>query len=197
MTTALTDTHWVSDNVNNPANLAMNFGVTYLFPPEICSHWTISPDRPGGPLDRETSFTANMLGHMGLSGEIYAWDTETRKIAAERITFYKNIRARIRSSDVFHLTPQINASAPHSMQAVLYADPESSKAMLFIFQGGDTSLDHTIILRGLKPDQSYILRMPEEYGPERAISGKALLEDELSLRFSHIGASAVILIDPQ
>jgi alpha-galactosidase len=197
VTTALTDTHWVSDNYGNAPNLAMIFGATYMFPPEICSHWTVSPARAGEPLDREASFTANMLGQLGLSGQIYAWDEETRKVAAERIALYKRIRARIRSSDVFHLTPQIDALEPRSMQAALYADPESGKGMLFAFQGGDPSLDHTIKLRGLKPDRSYILRMPEGFGPERATSGSELLKEGLSLRFPRIGSSAIILIDPR
>ena len=89
MTAAFTDTHWVSDNVDNNANLAMGHGATYLFPPEICSHWTAWPSRGSKSLDLESCFTVNMVGHLGLSGRIYKWDAETRKIAAERIALYR------------------------------------------------------------------------------------------------------------
>ncbi len=197
MTAALTDTHWVSDNVRNPANLVINFGATYLFPPETCSHWTANPDKPGQALDTESSFTANMVGHLGLSGKIYDWSDEIREVAAERIALYKTIRGRIGASDVFHLTLQSNIVAPTSMQAVLYADPRTGKGILFAFHGGDLSLEHTIVLRGLKRDQSYRLHMPEGYGPDQTASGNELLTQGLSLHFLHHGSSVVILIDPE
>lgn len=197
MTAALTDTHWISDNVSNPASLVISFGATYLFPPEICSHWTSTPGKPGETLDTESSFTANMVGHLGLSGRIYEWGDETRKVAAERIAFYKTIRGRIGSSDVFHLTSQSNIAAPDSMQAVLYAEPQTGKGILFAFHGGDLSLEHTIVLRGLKRDRSYRLRMPEGYGPDRNASGNELVAKGLALRFPHYGSSVVILIDPE
>ncbi|MFC1735755.1 glycoside hydrolase family 36 protein [Candidatus Hydrogenedentota bacterium] len=196
MTAALTDTHWISDNVNNAANLAMNFGATYLFPPEICSHWTAFPGGKEGPLDLEASFSVSMLGHMGLSGKITEWPAETLKVARERIAFYKSIRGRLRGSDVFHLTPQSNLQAPGSMQAVLYGRPETGEAILFAFQGGDPSMEHAIALRGLKSDSSYLLRMPPGYGKDRTMSGKELVEYGFRLRFPRTGASAVILIDP-
>ncbi len=195
MTAAFTDTHWVSDNVENPANLAMNFGATFLFPPEICNHWTTTPAGASGPIDLESSFTANMLGHMGLSGSIGTWDAETRKVAAERIALYKKIRPLIGSCDVFHLTPQTDAKAPNTMQAALYVNGTSGQAVLFAFQAGDPSLDHTLFLRGLARNRSYLLHMPEGYGPERTAKGRQLIEQGLSLRFPHAGASAVVLID--
>lgn len=197
MTAALTDTHWVSDEVGNAANLAMNLGATYLFPPEICSHWTTAPGAQGQPLDREASFTANMLGHMGLSGKINEWDADTRKVAAERIALYKTIRAPLCRSDVFHLTPPISASKPGSVQAALYADPGNGTAILFAFQGGDPALDHFIVLRGLDPGRPYFLRMPQEYGADRVLSGKMLVETGLDLRFPRVGAAAVIRIEPR
>lgn len=196
MTAALTDTHWVSDEVANPANLAMNYGATYMFPPEICNHWTTMPGKPNAALDRHASFTANMLGHMGLSGKISEWDADTLKVVAERIAFYKKIRPHIRCSDVYHLTSQINAAEPRSMQAALYVDPASGKAILFAFQGGDPSLEHSIVLHGLQADRSYLLRMPEGYGRDRTVSGKVLAKDGFVLRFSGTGAAAVIMIEP-
>ncbi|MBE7559578.1 alpha-galactosidase [bacterium] len=90
MTAAFTDTHWVSDNVDNTANLAMNFGATFLFPPEICSHWTTAPAETDGPLDRESSFTANMLGHiLGLSGPSSPGTPRRASWLRERIARYK------------------------------------------------------------------------------------------------------------
>jgi alpha-galactosidase len=203
MTAALTDTHWVSDNVENKANLAMNFGATYLFPPEICNHWTTTPARPaqgdagpGSALDLESQFTANMLGHLGLSGRIDRWDAETRRIAAERVALYKRIRPLLRNADVYHLTPQLSAATPRSVQAALYVDANSRKALLFAFQGGAPTLEATLRLRGLSPEPRYRLRMPPAFGPEQVLSGAELVEKGLPVRFPHRGASAVIEIEP-
>ena len=91
MTAALTDTHWVSDNVDHEWNLAQNFAATYLFPPEICSHWTCFPAQTvkNEALDLQSRFTVSMMGHFGLSGRIQDWDAETLRVAAERIALYK------------------------------------------------------------------------------------------------------------
>jgi alpha-galactosidase len=203
MTAALTDTHWVSDNVENRMNLAMNLAATYFFPPEICNHWTTSPVRPapndagpGGALDLESQFTANMLGHLGLSGRIDHWDAETRGVVAERIALYKRIRPLLRNADVFHLTPPWNGSAPLSVHAALYVDATSRKALLFAFQGGAPALEATFRLRGLPPDPRYRLQMPPAFGPEQVLAGTELVEKGLPVRFPHRGAAAVIEIEP-
>jgi alpha-galactosidase len=204
MTAALTDTHWISDNVDNLSSLAIVYGATVLFPPEICSHWTCYPapglnhyPGPGGPLALESQFTVNMMGHFGLSGRIWDWDARTRRVAAERILRYKRLRSILREADVFHLTPQANFKAPASVQALLYLQPRSNKGLLFAFQGGDPSNEARIRLRGLEPNRTYFVSWPEAFGPPRTIRGKELLEQGLVISFPYRGSSAIITIDPE
>ncbi|HBO44869.1 MAG TPA: hypothetical protein DD670_13260 [Planctomycetaceae bacterium] len=208
MTAAMTDTHWVSDNVNPNMCLAMNHGATYLFPPETCSHWTIVP--PWGlkkyasrdadhaaiesSFDPTTQFTVNMMGHLGLSGRIQDWDALTRKIAAERIALYKQIRPIMRKADVYHLTAQANPDAPKMMQAALYVDPETNRAVLFAYQANDPRLEATVRLKGLRPDRRYRVRGPENLELPESSAGHELIENGLKLRFPNRGASAVILL---
>jgi alpha-galactosidase len=192
MSAALTDTHWVSDNVENAANLAMDHGATYLFPPDICNHWTVSPSRNVKGLDLETCFTVNMPGHFGLSGRITEWDAETMKIAAERIALYKKIRPVLCKADVFHLTRQASLTSPNTIQASLYVDSSDGKALLFAFQGGDPQMETTLKLRGLPPEGDYRVSFPAEFGPETVKSGKELVEQGLTLKFPRSGSSAVI-----
>jgi alpha-galactosidase len=182
----------------------MNYGATALFPPEICSHWTCYPNAgarndpgPAGALDLETRFTVNMMGHLGLSGRIYAWDAETRKVAAERIALYKKIRPLLRTADVFHLTPQVSATSARSTQAALYVDPKSGQALLFAFQGGDPALEAVLRLRSLMADRMYRVAWPAAFGAEQSVIGKKLLEKGLTVRFPHRGASVIVPIDPQ
>ena len=197
MSAAYTDTHWVSDNIRNNACLAQNYGATYLFPPEICSHWTTELEQNNPVLDLESQFTVNMMGHMGLSGKLMEWDARTRQVAAERIALYKKLRPLLRNADVYHLTPQASLRAPASVQAALYMDPSSGKAVLFAFHAGAESLQCMLPLRGLKEYQTYDLIFPASFGPSKTFVGKDLVQTGLPIRFSHSGASAVIEINPR
>ncbi|MGA2617835.1 MAG: alpha-galactosidase [Thermoguttaceae bacterium] len=201
---ALTDTHWVSDNIGNQANLLMAFGANYLMPPSVCSHWTTRPERHDPLVDLDAQFAVNMMGHLGLSGQIAAWDAETLSAARQRIAQYKRIRAVIRAADVFHLTPQRLGS----MQAALLADAAGGRAVLFAFQGGDRRLTHVVRLRGLDPARQYRLDVP--MGPARlqvpgnpgdstpilSVAGKDLVAQGLSITFPQAGAAAVVEINP-
>ncbi len=211
MAAALTDTHWVSDRIDPDACLAMNYGATYLFPPEMCSHWTVIWSRkdaqkgilkPGEApkskaLDLESQFTTNMMGHLGLSGRIQEWNEKTRKIAAERIALYKKIRPILRNADVYHLTAQSNPKSPSTVQAALYVDPQTRRAVLFAFQGGASRLETTLRLRGLCSEQKYRVLLPEALGGKQSFAGSDLIEKGLLLKFPHRGASVVICIEPE
>jgi alpha-galactosidase len=195
MPAAYTDTHWVSDAVDNHINLMMSYAYSYLFPPEMCSHWTVTPDAHDPNMDIESQFNVNMMGHFGLSGALAQWDGETLKILADRIALYKKIRPIIRHADVYHLTPQVDVG--HSIQAVLYVDPARSQALLFAFQAGAPSLTATLKLPGLQPSTFYRVMWPEGFGDAQVLTGQDLLDKGLVVTFPRRGSSGVIQIQPQ
>ena len=193
---ALTDTHWISDTTGNQANLLIMLGANYFYPASTCSHWTTRPDREDPLLDLDAQFVVNMMGHLGLSGAIASWDAETLGIGRERVAQYKRIRSLLGKADVFHLTtPQAGV-----MQAALYVDPASGRALLFAFHYGDPALVHTIRLRGLPSSKRYRLRVPvgsQELVAERAsIPGRELSEQGLKISFPHRGAAALVEFEP-
>jgi len=197
MTAALTDTHWTSDNVDNHCNLAINYGATCLFPPEICSDWTTYPEEAANrnKLDIPSRFNVNMMGHLGLSGKIWEWTNETKKIAAEKIAIYKKIRGLIRDADVYHLTPQPIFNNPSSITAVQYADTKTDRDIVFVFQTNDPLLTAKLRLRALKDDKEYRILLPKELGgKELKIKGKELMEDGLEINFTDKGVSGIIQI---
>jgi alpha-galactosidase len=195
MSAAYTDTHWVSDAVDNHTNLMMSYAYSYLFPPEMCSHWTVSPDAHDSSMDIESQFNVNMMGHFGLSGDLAQWDGETMKILAGRIALYKKIRPIIRHADVYHLTAQVDAG--HSIQAVLDVDSTNSQAVLFAFQAGAPSLTTTLKLPGLQPNTSYRVVWPQGFGDAQVLTGRDLLDKGLIVTFPRRGSSGVIQIQPQ
>ena len=99
-------------------------------------------------------------------------------------------------ADVFHLTKQADVAAPASIQASLYVDDSSGKAVLFAFQGGDRAMEATLKLRGLQPARSFRLLLPHDFGPPRNKSGKELIDEGLVVKFPRPGSSAVIQIEP-
>jgi alpha-galactosidase len=193
---ALTDTHWISDTIGNRPNLLIMLGATYFFPANTCSHWTTRPDAKETMLDLDAQFVINMMGHFGLSGSIALWDGQTLKIAKERIAQYKRIRPLLGKADVFHLTlPRLGA-----MQAALYSDPASGRALLFAFQSGDPSLAQTIPLRGLDPSKTYRVTVPVGHQgmlvKDGLIKGRELVDAGLGITFPHRGAAALVEIEP-
>jgi len=192
---ALTDTHWISDKIDNRPNVLITFGATYFFPANTCSHWTVRPEPNGPIIDLDAQFVINMMGHLGLSGAICSWDTNTLAIAQERIAQYKRLRPLLGQADVFHLTtPQ-----PGGLQAALYVDPASDRALLFAFQYGDPALAHVLPLRGLDPARRYRLSVPIGHQgmikQNTPLAGRELIERGLNITFPHPGAAALVEIE--
>ena len=68
---------------------------------------------------------------------------------------------------------------------------------IITFQGGASSLETVLPLRGLQTDRTYRVSWPAAFGPALSLSGRELLEKGLPLRFPQRGASAAIAMDPQ
>ena len=189
---AYTDTHWVSDNVDNHMNLMQNYGATRLFPPEMCLHWTVYPNPSDDKMDIESQFLVNMMVHFGLSGRIDQWDDAILKQAKKSIATYKRIRPVLRNADVYHLTPQVDGSDPRSMQAMQYTDSRTEEGLLFAFQAGDGVLAHTLKLRGLQPKRKYLLNALSAIGESCEKTGDELMSHGYTMIFPHPGASVLI-----
>jgi len=191
-TTAHVDTEWLSDAVENKQSLAVNYGATYILPPEICHHWICYPQACEA-MDVGAGFLASMMVHMGISGPILDWSEEQKRQARKSIALYKQLRPTLRKSIVYHLTPQPQYGDPHSFVAALYVDEQDGEALLFAFQGGVPELECRLNLRGLEPESRYRIRMlmPEGGMPEREASGAELVAG-FAIKFPHKGASGLI-----
>jgi len=196
---AMTDLHWISDSVKAHDNLAMNYAVTWFFPPEISKHWTCNapgtPDfpKPTPAMDLQTQFTVNMLGMFGFSAPIDAWHDELLFHAADRTALYKQIRSILRKAEVFHLTKQVNNKDPQSIQAAQYLDTERQQSLLFVFQGNDPKLEATFKLHGIDPHLIYRVTMPPAFGKDYSVRGDKLAQG-FRVNFPARATSAIIRI---
>ena len=188
---AHTDTHWVSDEVSPHYNLAMDFAMTYLFPPEICNHWTTFPETSPS-LDLQGNFRTSMMGQFGLSGSILEWEPETLETARHAISEYKRIRPRLRRSEVYHLTGQIDPREPNTFQAAQYFDPSTGGSLLFAFRAGDAANEFQVGLHGIDSETTYQIR---DRGQSQQVTG-AQLQQGWRLELPTPGSSALIEIAP-
>ena len=188
---AYTDTHWVSDEVGAHFNLAMDFAMTYLFPPEICNHFTTFPEATSS-LDLESNFRTSMMGEFGLSGTILEWEPETLEIARRMIAAYKRIRPLLRRSEVYHLTGQIDPTQPNTFQAAQYFDPLTGSSLLFAFRAGDPASEYSVVLREIDSKTTYEIR---DRGQKSRIPGHQL-QKGWRLELPESGSSTLIEIAP-
>lgn len=200
MTAAMTDTHWTSDEVDNIPNLLINYGATYLFPPEICSDWTTYPEEEENKhvLDIPARFTTNMFVHFGLSGEIQDWRADTMRTLKERISTYKEYRPIVRNADVYHLTRQPNHVNPQSATAVQLVDTRDNKSihsLVYAFQSNDPELRKRLRLRELDPSKRYQISFPDEFGGDTVVAeGSDLLSSGLKIDFQTKGTAGIVEI---
>jgi alpha-galactosidase len=189
---AMTDTHWVSDEVSDYRNLAMNHAMTYVFPPEICNHWTCFP-KPSPAMDWESAFRVTMMGQFGLSGSILEWTEEALGHAKIAIAQYKELRPLIRRAEVYHLTPQVNVENPDTFQAAQYFVRETGESLLFAFRSNDPASQFKVALRRIDPSKKYTLLNQEE---RRTVTGQ-YLSTGLELSLLATGSSALVRITPE
>ncbi len=188
---AMTDTHWVSDEVSDHRNLAMNHAMTYLFPPEICNHWTCFPEHSSA-MDLETAFRVSMMGQFGLSGSILEWDTERLRYAKEFIAQYKQLRPLIRKAEVYHLTPAVDATDPRTFQVAQYFVPDSGESLLFVFRANDPRSRFVVVPERVHPSQTYTV---SDRGESKTVTGRQLL-DGLEVELTEGGSSTLIHLLP-
>jgi hypothetical protein len=161
--------------------------MTYLFPPEICNHWTCFP-KVSQALNLESIFRATMMGELGLSGSILEWDQQTLAQAQKAIGQYKAFRPLLRQSEVYHLTPQVNVEHPRTFQAAQYFVPGSGESLLFAFRANDPADHFTVRLHRIDLSKRYSILNQDE---RREVTGEDLRHG-LELNLPETGSSALI-----
>ena len=196
MSSAFSDTNWISDNISNKANYDMMFGATYMFPPATCSHWTVRPQHANPALDLAAKFQVNMPGMLGLSGDISKWNARTLGVAAREIALYKKIRPMLRHATVYHLTKQANPWHPQTWQSMLYVDDSTGQALLFVFRGGDRSSSMNLRLRGLDGSKSYNVVSLTGAAIAKVYPGRYLMHHGLEIKLLSAGGSEILELTP-
>jgi alpha-galactosidase len=156
-----THTAWLSDVVEPMASVALGYGCTVQFTPEVCNHWMVG-DADSGVVDStrppgwwDFMLRVPMNGQFGISGRIPEWSAAMRKRAAANVALYRRIRGTIAGADVYHLTPAPRRNAPTGWMALQYLQPDGRGAVVLAYRLARSSAAQTLRLRGLLPRATY------------------------------------------
>ncbi|HEY7637666.1 MAG TPA: alpha-galactosidase [Gemmatimonadales bacterium] len=191
-----THTAWLSDVVDPMASVALGYGCTVQFAPEICNHWMVG-DADSGVVDStrppgwwDFMLRVPMNGQFGISGRIPEWSAAVREHAAANVALYKRIRATITGADVYHLTPPPRRNAPAGWTALEYAQPGGKRALVLAYRLARSAEQATLRLRGLLPHTTYAIAVD---GHRLAtIAGATLSTRGLRLRLPATWRAAVV-----
>ncbi|MGN6393633.1 MAG: alpha-galactosidase [Gemmatimonadales bacterium] len=192
-------TAWLSDVVDPVASVALGYGCTVQFAPEICNHWmvgdadsgVVNPTNPPGWWD--FMLRVPMNGQFGISGRIPEWSAPVRARATANVALYKRIRGVIAGADVYHLTPAPRRNAPAGWTAVEYVEPGGRRAVVMAYRLARSTPAKTLRLRGLRPQATYDVAVDGR--PPRPVTGASLAGEGLELRLPAVWRAAVVEIN--
>jgi alpha-galactosidase len=154
-------TAWLSDVVDPIASIALGYGCTMQFAPEVCNHWMVGDadsgvvDSTGPPGWVDFMLRVPMNGQFGISGRIPEWSAAVRQRAAANVALYRRIRGTITGADVYHLTPPPRRNAPTGWTALQYVQPGGRRAVVLAYRLARSSAAVTLGLRALLPGATY------------------------------------------
>jgi alpha-galactosidase len=189
-------TAWLSDVVDPMASVALGYGCTVQFAPEICNHWMVG-DADSGVVNPAKSpgwwdfmLRVPMNGQFGISGRISGWSPAVRKRVAENVALYRRIRETIAGADVYHLTPAPSRNAPTGWTALQYVQPGGQRSVVLVYRLAKSSAAITLRLRGLSPKATYEIIVDGQRLPRA--TGTTLATRGVRLRLPAIWRAAVV-----
>lgn len=183
-----TDLTFLSDPDWPEHGLQLLWGATAMLAPDRLLHWGYSEwrgDHPHQKLDlREPGLTPHqlayyrriaMLGATGCSFRLPGLPEWVERALTEHNEFYKNVvRPFVRHGLVRRLTGQPRRDgAGERWAAFQYSLPDDDRHLVFVFRLDGGKPTHTVVLKGLAPDETYDVRRIDGGGVE-ARPGAAL-----------------------
>jgi alpha-galactosidase len=152
------DEYWISDNNDPLQRLITQWGAQYFFPTiGLASHVSASPNHISGrDFSLKCRFDIAMAGKLGMDLQPSQMTEKEALFARNAIRTYKEIRNTILTGDLYRLlSPYKN-----NRTAFMYVNENQSEAILFNFLQRKEIYPKpvTIILQGLDPEKTYLLK---------------------------------------
>jgi alpha-galactosidase len=143
----------INDNDNALTTRRGVYGATYPFPPRYTERYMMDD-----PSDTYHTRSYMFGGPFILMNRITDWSGSTSDFAGEEVDLYKFVRATIRDSKIFHLTPPPDGTFNDAMEAY---NAEKDAAFIFVYGGGPRATVEYVYPRGLNPSSTYLVNFLE------------------------------------
>jgi alpha-galactosidase len=196
--------NWCSDTCYPASRLRSNSLVcATVYPAAYNAGWIVSEDTElfGAKTQAgvDAAIRSRMLGLFGvgtLNGQMSQRASLYPKNILERLTanvdLYKRFRHLLFQQVTFPFKPY--GTDPHGWQAVQFTGTGGSEAVLLCFRGSSTQAVSELILSGLQPHKSYVVKLVDG-GTESKISGRQLMETGIYMSLPESGASEIVLVN--
>lgn len=153
------DQTWASDNTDPVDRLFIQYGYLSAFPANTMVSWITHEDWHALKPTLEYKFDVAMSGVLGIGYDITKWTDTDKKLAAEKIAKYKEIRSLIQFGTLYRLVSPFK----ENRSALQYVADDHSSAVLFCYNMAaylkgsipQTQDANVLKLRGLDPNASY------------------------------------------
>ena len=153
------DQAWASDNTDPVDRLFIQYGYLSAFPANTMVSWITKEDWHALKPTLDYKFDVAMSGVLGIGYDITKWSDDEKKLAAAKISKYKEIRSLVQFGTLHRLVSPFK----ENRSALQYVAEDQSSAVVFCYNmaqylsgSTDQTQDANVLtLRGLNPDASY------------------------------------------
>lgn len=146
---------WTSDNTDAIARLKIQYGTSLIYPTStMTSHVSVVPNHQTGRITPlETRGNVAMSGVLGYELDLTKLEERDKKIVAQQISNYKNLRNLIQFGDFIRIKSPFDGNEV----AWMYINKEKTEFVLYSFNILNEAQQHLITtrLKGLNPDYKY------------------------------------------
>ena len=137
---------------------------------------------------------SGMMGWFTIMLDTNAWSSEQHAEAKEEVDLYKkDLRPLIRDANLYHVSPRPDGI---HWDAIEYWDEHRGRGVVYAFRGTiEAEREHSFILQGLQPSSRYLLKFHDHSAPDRAVTGKELLEQGLKVALPTANSSELVFIE--
>ena len=136
---------------------------------------------------------SGMMGWFTIMLDTNAWSAEQHDAAKQEVALYKNdLRPLIRDADLYHLSTRPDGVHWDGIQ---YWNARSLQGVIYAFRGSvETEHNHSFLLKGLKPSARYRLHFHDHSSPDRAKTGRELMDRGLTVELGLPNSSELVFV---
>jgi len=176
----------VADNSGAMITRQAVHGVTYPFPIRFTDRYM-----PDEVLDLYTTRSFMFGGPWIFMNRLAAMKQPDLTVAANEIRLYKQLRRRILTGRVYHLTDRPREGAIDAMQSL---DEATGSAIAFVWRAGARDSEYRLRPRGLNKDAAYTVRF-QDSGQTSTMTGLELMSAGVPVRFSKAYDAHIVYLD--